>query len=57
MLVLPKWLSGKDYSPANAGDAGDVTSLGQEYPLEKEMADNSTILVQKIPRTEEPDGL
>ena len=21
---LPRWLSGKDYSPANAGDAGDV---------------------------------
>ena len=32
-------------------------SLGQEGPLEKEMATHSSILAWKIPWTEEPDGL
>ena len=32
-------------------------SLGQENPLEKEMATHSSILAWKIPWTEEPDGL
>ena len=31
-----------------------VPSLGQEDPLEKEMATHSSILAWKIPRTEEP---
>ena len=34
-----------------------VRSLGQEDPLEKEMATHSSILAQKIPWTEEPGGL
>ena len=34
-----------------------VPSLGQEDPLEKEMATHSSILAWKIPRTEEPDRL
>ena len=34
-----------------------VWSLGQEDPLEKEMAIHSSILAQKIPWTEEPGGL
>ena len=34
-----------------------VRSLGQEDPLEKEMAIHSSILVWIIPRTEEPCGL
>ena len=34
-----------------------VWSLGQEDPLEKEMAAHSSVLVWKIPQTEEPDGL
>ena len=37
---------------ANAGDAG--LTLGQEDPLEKEMATHSTILAWDISRTEEP---
>ena len=37
--------------PANAGD------VGQEEPLEKEMAIHSSILVWGIPRTEKPGGL
>ena len=32
-------------------------SLGQECPLEKEMATHSNILAWEIPWTEEPDGL
>ena len=31
-------------------------SLGQEDPLEKEMATHSSILAWRIPRTEKPDG-
>ena len=34
-----------------------VPSLGQEYPLEKEMATHSSILSQRIPWTGEPGGL
>ena len=34
-----------------------VQSLGQEDPLEKEMAIHSSTLDWKIPRTEEPGGL
>ena len=32
-------------------------SLGQEDPLEKEMATDSSILAWKIPLAEEPGGL
>ena len=32
-----------------------VLSLGQEDPLEKEMATHSSTLAWRIPRTEEPD--
>ena len=34
-----------------------VQLLGQENPLEKEMATHSSILVWEIPRTEEPGQL
>ena len=34
-----------------------VQSLGQEYPLEKEMATHSSILSWEISWTEEPGGL
>ena len=34
-----------------------VPSLGHEDPLEKGMATLSSILAQRIPRTEEPGGL
>ena len=34
-----------------------VRSLGQEDPLEKEMATHSSILAWRIPGTEEPGGL
>ena len=34
-----------------------VTSLGQEDPLEGEMATHSSVLAWRIPWTEEPGGL
>ena len=34
-----------------------VRSLGQEDPLEEEMATHSSILAEKIPWTEKPGGL
>ena len=34
-----------------------VWSLGQEDPLDEEMATHSSILAWEIPGTEEPDGL
>ena len=44
--------------PANAGDLRDMgLILGQEDPLEKEMATHSRILAWKLPWTEEPGGL
>ena len=44
--------------PANAGDARDMGStLGQEGPLEKEMATHSCILAWRITWTGEPGRL
>ena len=40
-----------------ATQESQVQSLGQEDPLEKEMATHSSILAWKIPWTEEPGGL
>ena len=43
----------------NAGDMGEtwVRSLGEEDPLEKEMATHSGTLAWRIPWKEEPGGL
>ena len=44
--------------PANAGDAGDVSSIpGSGRSLEEEMTTHSSILAWRIPWTEEPGGL
>ena len=44
--------------PSNARvQETQVRSLGQEDPLEEEMATHSSILVWRIPWTEEPGGL
>ena len=40
-----------------ATEEPQVRSLGQEDPLEEEMASHSSILAWRIPRTEEPGGL
>ena len=41
---------------ANAGDE-EMSSLGWEDPLEEGVATHSTVLVWRIPWTEEPGGL
>ena len=41
--------------PAKAGEVGSI--LGQDDPLEDEMATHSSILAWRIPWTEEPGGL
>ena len=43
--------------PASAGDVGAFDFLGQEDPLEKEVATHSSILVWEILWTEKPGGL
>ena len=50
---LPRWLSGKE----SAWQETPVPTLGQEDPLEKEMAAHSSILAWKIPWSEEPGEL
>ena len=47
--------SSVENTPANAGDTGLIPGSGR--PQEKEMATHSSILVWKIPRTEETVGL
>ena len=43
--------------PVQERQVTEVQSLGQEEPLEEEMATHSSILVWKIPWKKEPDGL
>ena len=45
-MGFPRWLSGQE-SACNTGDT--VWSLGQEYPLEKEITTHSNILAWRIP--------
>ena len=55
---LPRWLSGKRILlPMRETQEMLVPSLGGEDPLEGEMATHSSILLQKIPWTEEAGGL
>ena len=49
----PRKLSGKE----SACNPGDMSSLGREDPLEKEMATHSSIPAWSVPWTEEPGGL
>ena len=58
---LPRWLrlqklKKRKKNPPAIQEPG-VPSLGQEDPLEKEIATHSNILAWKIPQTEEPGGL
>ena len=64
-----KYILGSDYKDFPGGTSGKepacqcrrcetrVQSLGQEGPLEEGMATHSSILVWRIPWTEEPGGL
>ena len=57
-ILLSMGFSGGSDSKLSVCNAGDtVRPLGQENPLEEEMATHSSILAWKIPCTEEPDGL
>ena len=51
---LFRWLSGKE-SSCQARDVGSIP--GSKGPLEKELETHSSILVWKIPQTEEPGEL
>ena len=57
-FTVTLWLSGKEFT-SNAGDFQEtrVQSLGQEGPLEEEMATHSIILAWEIPWIEEPGRL
>ena len=56
-IGLPRWLSGKEFT-YQVGFTGDVgLILGQEDPLEEEMATHSSNLAWKIPWTEQPGRL
>ena len=48
---------GSDGKESAAMQETQVQSLGQEDPQEKGIATHSSILVWRIPRTEEPGGL
>ena len=50
-------LSNQSVKSLPAMQESQVQSLGQEDPLEKEMATHSSILAWRIPWTEEPSGL
>ena len=52
--MFPWWQDGKELP---AVQESQVQSLGQEDPLEKEMANYSSILAWEIPWTEDPDRL
>ena len=56
---LPRWFSGKKKKKNNClpMQAMQVQSLGQEDPLEKEMATHFIILAWEIPWIEDPGGL
>ena len=55
---LLRWFSGKESAcHCRRLQRHEFWSLGQENPLEKEMATHSSILAWKIPWTEEPGGL
>ena len=65
-FITVVWGRGKDFprgsvvknSPAKQGPKETwLRSLGQEDPLEEEMATHSSIFAWRIPWTEEPGGL
>ena len=57
-MGFPRWLSGKRiHLPMQKIQATQIPSLGQEDPLEEEMATHSRILAWDIPWTEEPGRL
>ena len=58
-INLPRWLSSKKtiHLPIQEIQETQIQSLGQEEPLEKEMATHSSILAWRISWAEKPGGL
>ena len=58
MIKFASGTSGKEHAcQCRRHKRHGFNSLGQEDPLEEEMATHPSILAWKIPWTEEPDGL
>ena len=57
VTLLSGFLGGSVVKNPPASARGQFQSLGQEDPLEEEMATYSSILLWRIPWTEEPNGL
>ena len=57
ILCFPGGSDGKESGYLGSMLEAGVQSLGQQGPLEKEMATHSSILAWRIPWTEEPGGL
>ena len=49
---IPRWLRGEEWSTMQEIQEAWLPSLGQEDPLQKEMATHSSFLVWEIPWTE-----
>ena len=56
-MYMYGFLGGSVVKNSSAKQETPVWSLGQEDPMEKEMATHSSILTWDIPLTEEPGGL
>ena len=57
LMGFPGGASGKESMPVQKTQETQVGSLGQEDPLEEEMATHSNILAWRMPWIEEPGGL
>ena len=55
--LLPRWLTDKKSACQCSRPETWVWSLGQEHPLEEEMATHMSVLTWEIPCTEEPGRL
>ena len=57
MFIMVKYFYGSVVKNPSTKQEMQVRSLGQEDPMEKEMATHFSILAWKIPWTEEPGSL
>ena len=57
MVQIGRFPGGSDDKESACNVGTQVQSLGQEDPLEKEMATHSGILAWRMPWSEEPGGL
>ena len=57
LLFFPRGSAIRNLAAMQETQETQFRSLGQEDPLEEEMATHSSIFTGKIPQTEEPGGL